>query len=82
MAYAGVSALRQQMKPTYRVHGIIVGREEWTPNGAQKSFLLARVAFTRILPVIPDHATMRWNVRAPTKEEASDLAERVKNCFQ
>ncbi|KAL1733992.1 hypothetical protein EV714DRAFT_245828, partial [Schizophyllum commune] len=63
MAYAGVSALRQQMKPTYRVHGIIVGREEWTPN------------------VIPDHATMRWNVRAPTKEEASDLAERVKNCF-
>ncbi|KAL1747608.1 hypothetical protein HDZ31DRAFT_61085 [Schizophyllum fasciatum] len=64
MAYAGVSALRQQMKPTYRVHGIIVGRDEWTPN------------------VIPDHATMRWYVRAPTKDEAAELTERVKNCFR
>lgn len=64
MAYSGVSVLRQQMKPTYRVHGIVVRRDEWTPN------------------VIPDHATMRWYVRAPTKDEAAALSEKVKNCFR
>ncbi|KAM5545746.1 hypothetical protein V8D89_000784 [Ganoderma adspersum] len=31
VAYASISALRQQMKPDQRVHGIILGRD-WTPN--------------------------------------------------
>ncbi|KAF9508826.1 hypothetical protein BS47DRAFT_202333 [Hydnum rufescens UP504] len=31
VAYSSISALRQQMKPTHRVHGIIEGRE-WAPN--------------------------------------------------
>ncbi|KAI0722357.1 amidohydrolase [Cerioporus squamosus] len=31
VAYASISALRQQIKPDCRVHGIIVGRE-WVPN--------------------------------------------------
>ena len=32
VAYASISALRQQIKPDHRVHGIILGRD-WTPNG-------------------------------------------------
>ncbi|KAG8922621.1 hypothetical protein FRC02_011741 [Tulasnella sp. 418] len=31
LAYTSVSALRQQIKPTHRVHGIIEGRD-WAPN--------------------------------------------------
>ncbi|KAI1793695.1 amidohydrolase [Ganoderma leucocontextum] len=31
VAYAGISALRQQMRPDHRVHGIILGRD-WTAN--------------------------------------------------
>ncbi|KIK61710.1 hypothetical protein GYMLUDRAFT_42741 [Collybiopsis luxurians FD-317 M1] len=32
--------------------------------------------------VIPDNATIRWQVRAPTYEEVSAFAERVRNCFE
>jgi len=32
LAYSSVSALRQQLKPEVRVHGIIEGRD-WVPNG-------------------------------------------------
>ena len=32
VAYAGISALRQQMRPEQRVHGVISGRD-WAPNG-------------------------------------------------
>ncbi|KAF8479564.1 amidohydrolase [Russula ochroleuca] len=31
VAYAGISALRQQIRPEQRVHGVISGRD-WTPN--------------------------------------------------
>ena len=34
VAYAAISALRQQIKPDQRVQGIVVGRE-WTPNGTK-----------------------------------------------
>ena len=32
VAYAGISALRQQIRPEQRVHGVISGRD-WAPNG-------------------------------------------------
>ena len=32
IAYTNISMLRQQLQPTYRIHGIIVGNEDWTPN--------------------------------------------------
>ena len=31
VAYAGISALRQQIRPEQRVHGVISGRD-WAPN--------------------------------------------------
>jgi len=33
VAYAGVSALRQQIHPEQRMHGVISGRD-WVPNGS------------------------------------------------
>jgi hypothetical protein len=41
VAYAGISALRQQIRPEQRVHGVISGRD-WTPNG---SFLFQSLLF-------------------------------------
>lgn len=32
LAYNNISALRQQLKTTHRVHGIIEGKD-WVPNG-------------------------------------------------
>lgn len=37
VAYAGISALRQQIRPEQRVHGVISGRD-WTPNGSYLAF--------------------------------------------
>jgi metal-dependent amidase/aminoacylase/carboxypeptidase family protein len=31
LAYSAISVLRQQIKPTHRVHGIVEGKE-WAPN--------------------------------------------------
>lgn len=31
LAYNNISALRQQLRPTHRVHGIIEGKD-WAPN--------------------------------------------------
>jgi len=38
VAYAGISALRQQIRPEQRVHGVISGRD-WTPNGSYPPLL-------------------------------------------
>ncbi|KAM5545554.1 hypothetical protein V8D89_000592 [Ganoderma adspersum] len=43
VAYASISALRQQMKPDQRVHGIILGRD-WTPNETAETYQLSRAA--------------------------------------
>ncbi|EED83197.1 predicted protein, partial [Postia placenta Mad-698-R] len=32
LAYSSIAMLRQQMKPTHRVHGIVTGKD-WAPNG-------------------------------------------------
>lgn len=37
LAYNNISALRQQIRPTHRVHGIIQGNE-WATNGLQSQF--------------------------------------------
>jgi hypothetical protein len=37
IAYSNISALRQQMKPDCRVHGVIHGRN-WQPNGKFSTF--------------------------------------------
>lgn len=44
VAYAGISALRQQIRPEQRVHGVISGRD-WAPNGSFPFF-----SFQKFLP--------------------------------
>ena len=34
VAYSSISALRQQIKPDHRVHGVIEGKD-WAPNGTR-----------------------------------------------
>ena len=62
MAYTNISVLRQQMKPTWQVHGII------TEGGVKPN-------------IIPDHAQLLIEMRAPNEVELNELIEKVKNCF-
>lgn len=38
LAYANISALRQQIRPDERVHGIMEGKN-WAPNGEFRDYL-------------------------------------------
>lgn len=64
MAYSGISVLRQQMKPSHRVHGIVSGNKDYETN------------------VIPDFASMKWGIRAPTWSELEILRDRVVKCLE
>ena len=46
LAYTNISVLRQQLKPTHRVHGIFEGKD-WAPNSAFISPLRRDVHLTR-----------------------------------
>jgi metal-dependent amidase/aminoacylase/carboxypeptidase family protein len=63
MAHNSVSALRQQMKPTWRVHGVIL-------EGGLKS------------NIIPDRSSLEYCVRAPKKEEMTQLRKKVYSCME
>jgi len=53
LAYTNVSALRQQLKPTVRVHGIFEGKDWATNSVLIRSFILNLIL---ISAVIPDYA--------------------------
>ncbi|KAG6907138.1 hypothetical protein DXG01_010357 [Tephrocybe rancida] len=65
-AYTAISALRQQMKPDLRVHGIIEG-SNWTAN---------------MTTAIPDNSKLTYICRAPNKADLSVLVERVQRCLR
>lgn len=46
LAYNNISALRQQFKPTHRVHGIIIGKD-WAPNSKFSVLSLRLPSLTR-----------------------------------
>ena len=58
LAYTSVGLLRQQIRPTHRVHGIF-GGQDWAPNSP---YLLSpsRALLMCDFLVIPDKATMRY----------------------
>lgn len=96
VAYAGISALRQQIRPEQRVHGVISGRD-WTSNGSFLIyFLLSKKKkgdifiytykyyirnFAHAILVIPDYAKMTWSVRADAWAALEPLRERVVSCL-
>lgn len=79
LAYSSVSALRQQIKPDHRVHGIIEGKD-WVPNG-QRIEIISRSPLN-LKAVIPDYARMQWIARAPSWPEVVALRDRLQKCFE
>ena len=63
LAYNNISVLRQQLKPTIRIHGII-------SNGGVKP------------NIIPELSVMNYYMRAPTREEVSELKPKLISCFE
>jgi len=54
LGYNNISALRQQLKPTHRVHGIFEGKD-WAPNSRFIKRSHLRLSDSSLL-VIPDYA--------------------------
>ena len=79
LAYASISALRQQIKPDERVHGIMEGKN-WVPNGMSGSS--PKLHFHLLSTVIPDNAKLRFITRAPRRDDVVELRERVRACFE
>ncbi|PPQ77930.1 hypothetical protein CVT25_015405 [Psilocybe cyanescens] len=75
LGYNNISALRQQLRPTHRVHGIFEGKD-WAPNSKFSRLLLYGVSL-----VIPDYAKFICYVRAPTRSEMQETVKRVTPCF-
>ncbi|POY72166.1 hypothetical protein BMF94_4803 [Rhodotorula taiwanensis] len=67
VAYSAISALRQQLAPGTKVHGIITGSDEWSPNEPI---------------VIPSKATMLYGLRTESSFTLADLIPRVLRCFE
>ena len=62
-AYNSISALRQQMKPTWRVHGV------FTEAGVKPN-------------IIPERASLHYQVRAPNVQELEVLHGKMQACFE
>ncbi|KAL1680643.1 hypothetical protein EV122DRAFT_207440 [Schizophyllum commune] len=62
---------RQQLKPTYRVHGVFEGRD-WAVNGE----------FVAPSPFIPSYAKYTVAMRTPTLAELKPLVDRVIPCLE
>ena len=80
VAYAGISALRQQIRPEQRVHGVISGRD-WAPNGKFYTHTHTPIRYDTYA-VIPDYAKVSWSVRAETRDALEQLRERVVRCLE
>lgn len=69
LAYTNCSALRQQLHPSYRLHGIIMQDSEGSQTGWAQN-------------VIPGKSHTRFGMRCPTVAELELLKPRVANCFK
>ncbi len=62
LAYNAISLLRQQMQPSWRVHGVIV-------SGGEDP------------AIIPETATLKYYIRAPTIQGLIELRNKISKCF-
>lgn len=63
LAYTNISALRQQLKTTVRIHGII------SNGGARPN-------------IIPELSEMQYSIRAPSRQEVTEVKAKVIACFE
>ena len=82
LGYSAVSALRQQLASSTRVHGIITGGEHWSPNGECARMIACAVADRLALTAIPASSKLVFGVRAGSAPELAVLIPRVLACFQ
>jgi hypothetical protein len=94
-AYTNVSLLRQQVKPSHRIHGVFEGKD-WAANSERLSdfsdSLLnldsshPRQCKNAVSVALCDGLALlkmdSWYVRAPTIAEVKDADPRVRACFQ
>lgn len=63
LAYNNIALLRQQVRPTHRIHGVFRGKD-WTPNSSFGVVICFHLLWTReyffFLIVIPDNAEMQY----------------------
>ncbi|KAH8998052.1 aminoacylase 1-like protein 2 [Lactarius akahatsu] len=78
-AYTNVALLRQQVKPSHRIHGVFEGKD-WAANiiPDNAKMLCGLCTFFLVVPL----TTYSWYVRAPTVAEVRELDPRVQACFQ
>lgn len=97
LAYNAISMLRQQLKPTHRVHGIFEGREwaansericygiEIPPHACTSHTGLCKNEVSVWAPEIDRTISLSfrsWYVRAPTGAEVDVALKRVTACFK
>lgn len=82
LAYTNISLLRQQVKPTARIHGIFSG-QDWAVNVIPDNATMSWVKFGNPRGTWSKTiAGIRWVVRGPTLAEAKETFKRVKPCFE
>ena len=66
LAYTNISLLRQQVKPSHRIHGVFHGKD-WTPNSTHSTCILSFTPGSSgclfihfFFSVIPDYAKMSY----------------------
>jgi len=59
LGYNNISALRQQLRPTHRVHGIFEGKD-WAPNSTPLTMEQTSKPINFDSLVIPDYAKFMW----------------------
>lgn len=85
VAYSAISALRQQLPPGIKVHGIINGSDQWSPNGMcslSRGLQRYHDDLTPPSAVIPSSAEMIYGMRAESASALAELIPRVLRCFE
>ncbi|KAF9508816.1 hypothetical protein BS47DRAFT_1488211 [Hydnum rufescens UP504] len=84
VAYSSISALRQQMKPTHRVHGIIEGKD-WPRIVRTRSPSILRAVLCMVCMIACSNTRQLQDAlgsACSTTKEVEEFAERVKKCFE
>ncbi|KAG6855737.1 hypothetical protein H0H87_011407 [Tephrocybe sp. NHM501043] len=82
LAYNNIAALRQQLLPTNRVHGIFEG-QDWVPNIIPDKSKMTFVLCSSLWCICDSSMNvLRFYVRAPTRLEVKLTMKRVIPCFE
>ena len=81
LAYNNISALRQQLKPTYRVHGVFEGRD-WAVNGEFVAPFPGSFARRRFFPTFLCPSSLLPQIPLPMLSPSLALSKPITRTFQ